>query len=241
MLLAFFPTGLFLVAPYTEALFLAGAIPAFYYARSGQWRFVALPAAVAMGTRNTGLFLIIGLAVEAFRQARSGKNISRSAIITLSFALLPFIIYCGYLMAVFGDPFRFISDYNQGWDRSFADPYHSLVNTLGMTEIAAYPTNWMMAARGELLALCMGIGLVTWTIVRKDWGYAAYSGTLLLVLVTGPFLYSIPRALLQLFPAVLMLVEWTRERTGARDAVLIVSSSLAMLGVIVFTHGSWFY
>ena len=32
-----FPTAVFLAAPYSEALFLAGAIPAFYFARRGRW------------------------------------------------------------------------------------------------------------------------------------------------------------------------------------------------------------
>jgi hypothetical protein len=241
MLLAFFPTGFFLIAPYTEALFLAGAIPAFYYARRGQWSHAALPAAVAMGARNTGIFLILGLAIEALRQRPHGKSIDRTAIRSLAIGLLPFILYCGYLLAVFGDPLHFIADYNEGWNRGFTDPYHSLVTTLGMTEIVAYPTNWMMAARGELLALCLGVGVVAWAIVRKQWGYVAYSGTLLAVLLTGPFLYSTPRALLQLFPVVLMLVEATRERAGARDALLVGSTSLAVLGAIVFTQGGWFY
>jgi hypothetical protein len=241
MLLAFFPTGLFLIAPYTEALFLAGAIPAFYYARKGQWSLVALPAAIAMGARNTGIFLIIGLVIEALRQRPPGHLIDRTAIKSLVIGTLPLILYCSYLLAVFGDPLHFITDYNDGWNRGFTDPFHSLVTTLGMTEIPAYPTNWMMAARGELVALCLGVGVVTWAVVRKHWGYAAYSGTLLAVLLTGPFLYSTPRALLQLFPVVLMIVEGTRERAGARDAVLVGSTSLAVLGAIVFTQGGWFY
>ena len=47
-----FPTAVFLIAPYSEALFLAGAIAAFYYARSGRWLLVALPGAVAVGARG---------------------------------------------------------------------------------------------------------------------------------------------------------------------------------------------
>ncbi|HZK52083.1 MAG TPA: mannosyltransferase family protein, partial [Actinomycetota bacterium] len=59
--LLFFPSAVFLVAPYSESLFLAGAIPAFYYARRGRWLVSGALAAVAMGARAAGAFLLVGL------------------------------------------------------------------------------------------------------------------------------------------------------------------------------------
>jgi Gpi18-like mannosyltransferase len=49
--LMLFPTAVFLVAPYSESLFLAGAVPAFYYARRAQWPRAALrgPSPLAPG------------------------------------------------------------------------------------------------------------------------------------------------------------------------------------------------
>lgn len=61
--LLLFPTGVFLVAPYTEALFLACAVPAFYYAQERAWP-AALFTAIAVGTRTVGLFVLLGVAVE---------------------------------------------------------------------------------------------------------------------------------------------------------------------------------
>ena len=56
-----FPTAVYLIAPYTEAVFLAGAIPAFYYARRSEWTKVMLPAALAVATRVSGVFLLVDL------------------------------------------------------------------------------------------------------------------------------------------------------------------------------------
>ena len=74
--LLFFPTAVFLVAPYSESLFLAGAIPAFYYARRKRWIMAGMFAAVAMGARAAGIFLLFGLLVEFVRQPTSVVPVS---------------------------------------------------------------------------------------------------------------------------------------------------------------------
>jgi hypothetical protein len=241
LFLGFFPTGFFMVAPYTEALFLAGAIPAFYYARRGQWWRAALPTAVAVATRNTGIFLLLGLAVEFLRQRKYSWPDVRRGLLAVTLGALPLIFYCAYLWLVFGDPFRFIADYGAGWNRHFTDPYDSLVVSLSMTRLADYPTNWMMAMRGELIAMALGIGVTAWTIARREWGYAVFCGSLLAVLATGPFFYSVPRALLVLFPTCLFLTEAGYGRQSVREGLLAIMLAIATLGAVVYTQGGWFY
>ena len=58
------PTSVFLFAGYSEALFLAFAIPAWLAARQGRWRLACLLAAGASCVRITGLFLGCALIVE---------------------------------------------------------------------------------------------------------------------------------------------------------------------------------
>ena len=78
--LALFPTAVFLVAPYSESLFLAGAIAAFYYPRRHEWNMVGICAAVAMASRFAGVFLIAGLAVEFIRQRQFSWQRIKDAI-----------------------------------------------------------------------------------------------------------------------------------------------------------------
>jgi hypothetical protein len=47
--------------------------------------------------------------------------------------------------------------------------------------------------------------------------------------------------LLTFFPAVLLLAAFTLRRPIRHELLLLVFPPLAVLGVVVFTHGSWFY
>ncbi|MDW8065761.1 MAG: mannosyltransferase family protein [Anaerolineae bacterium] len=54
-----FPAGIALFVPYSESMFLLGAIGSAWAARAGRWEWVGLLAAVATLTRPQGLFLLL--------------------------------------------------------------------------------------------------------------------------------------------------------------------------------------
>src|SRR3954451_7929786 len=60
---ALFPTAFFFSAIYTESLFLALSVGAFYFARRERWALAALCGALAAATRNTGVLLLVPLAL----------------------------------------------------------------------------------------------------------------------------------------------------------------------------------
>jgi Gpi18-like mannosyltransferase len=91
--LVMFPTAVFLIVPYSEALFLAGAIPAFYYARRDRWAAASLAAALAVATRAAGIFLVFGLAVEFARRNRPVRRHLRAGAAAALVALGPLIAY----------------------------------------------------------------------------------------------------------------------------------------------------
>jgi Gpi18-like mannosyltransferase len=238
--LALFPTSVFLIAPYSEALFLAGAIPAFYYARRARWIPAGLFAAVAMASRNTGMFLLVGLAFEFIRQRDMRPVAWRRVLAGLTVGSAPLVFYGAYLWRVKGEFFYFVTDYQQ-WGRTLTSPIEAIANSYSMTVLSEYPTNWMMAMRGEIIAVVFAVAAVAWCVARREWGYAAFGGTLLLVLISSPYYYSAPRSMLQFFPSVLFLTELTRQRPLLREPLLLILCSLATLGVVVFTQGYWFY
>ena len=87
--LLLFPMAVFLVAGYSEALFLAFAIPAWLAARQGRWPLTA--AALAAGAscvRITGLFLAVALIVEFLT--------SRQPIRRAPWLLVPFLPLVAY-------------------------------------------------------------------------------------------------------------------------------------------------
>ena len=239
--LTLFPTGVFLVAPYSESLFLAGAIAAFYFARRGRWHLVGLPAALAMGSRAAGLFLLLGLVVEFFRQRdRSTERLANGGF-SLLVGLLPLLAYGAFLAQAMGNPFEFLEHQREGWGRTFVGPVDAFMNTWSTWEAGTYPTNWLLAWRIEIVAAAAGVGATVWALWKREWGYAAFMGSMMAVLLTSTWYYSIPRMLLTRFPIVLFLSEAGGRRPALHDWLVVGLAPLAVLGVVVFTQGNWFY
>jgi hypothetical protein len=71
LVIAFWPAGPFFSAPYTESLFLALSAGSFLAARRDRWWLAGLLAGLASATRNTGVLLIVPLAIIYFYGPRS--------------------------------------------------------------------------------------------------------------------------------------------------------------------------
>jgi Mannosyltransferase (PIG-V) len=246
--LLFFPTAVYLCAPYTEALFLAGAIPAFFYARRGKWSFAAVAAAVATGTRVTGIFLLLGLFVEFLRQHHFSLPKAAKALASLAVGALPLVAYAVYLAVFRGNALNFVSAQRAGWGRELTSPVTVFLSTwrvfwegyLGSMPVMAGPRLlWF----GELAAATLGVVFTVWAIRKREWGYATYMGSLIfVVLVNGPTYLSAPRHLLALFPIPLFLAEATCHRPLAAQVLLAFEAPLATLGLLIYTGGTaWFY
>jgi len=235
-----FPTAVFLVAPYTEALFLAGAIAAFYYARREAWYLVAVPAAIAMGARLAGAFLLLALAVEFLRQR--DFSLQRLAAGAFSFAVgvLPFLLYGLFLQNATGSFFEFKDAQYRGWGRMVVSPKGSFLATWN-TWSGAHPANWLFAWRVEILAALVGLFFTAWAFRQRYWAYGVYMLVTLGVLMTSTWYFSIPRMLQSLFPIPLLLAHYTQGNPDRHQNVVLVTAPLATLGVIVFTQGKWFF
>ncbi len=239
--LLLFPTAVFLIAPYSEPLFLAGAIPAFFYARQRRWLAVGPAAFVAVAARPAGVFLLIGLVVEFVAQRDFSRRSLVRAGAALSLAVLPLLAYLTYLWVIRGDPFAFLTDERVGWLREFKGPISALLTTLRFVGDPSLDANFRIAYAGEIAAAAVGIAFTAWAISRRLWGYAAFMGSTLATLLVSTHYFSVPRALLSLFPIVLLIASFTKERDRAHDLVLAVFAPLATLGVITFTRWLWFF
>lgn len=238
--LALFPTALFLIAPYSEALFLAGAVAAFYYARAGRWHLVGIPAAVAMGSRFAGVFLLAALAAEFLRQRDFTRQRAANAGLSLVIGIVPLLAYGAYLAQIKGDPLHFFIDQRVGWGRSLTSPLTALANTLDRLEIEN-SGNLMMIYRLELVGAFAGIVVVAWALKRKEWGYATFMGLSLAALLVSFEYMSIPRILLTFFPVALFAAQATRRHPGLHEIYLVTTTILMTMGVLVFTRGGWYF
>lgn len=123
--LAFFPTTFYLNATYTESLFLALSAGAIWAARVRRDLLLAcLLAGLATATRNVGLFLVLPLAYEWFR------NIGYYRWWRVSYlALAPsgLVAYMGYQWWKFGSPFLFYTEQEE-WNREASGPLETASN-----------------------------------------------------------------------------------------------------------------
>lgn len=243
--LLLFPTAVFLIAPYSEALFLAGAIPAWYFARQERWIAATIPLMVATATRFAGVFLMAGLSVELLRQIWVRRRerplrIAGDGALTLAAGALPIVLFGLFLEQTRGSFFQYRIDQIEGWGRAFVTPLQSFLATWN-TRVGQYDSNWIFAWRIEILAALAGVLLTAWALAKREWGYAAYMGTFMAVLMTSAWYFSIPRMLLTFFPAIIFLTELTKDDEGKHETALLIMAPLAAMGVIVFTRGAWFF
>jgi hypothetical protein len=229
-LLAFFPASVFLVAGYTEPLFLAGAIAAFFYARRGEWLKVGIPAAIATASRFAGFFLLAALFVELLLQRKSGRHNVPRGLAALALGAVPLLAYGFFLKQARGDPLYYFTDQRLGWRRRLVSPLTALIKTFH------HP-----GAPIEVLAAVVGLIFVVWALKQRQWSYAVYMGLQLTSLMTSTYYLSIPRLLLSFFPATLLLAGAVRERPPAARWLLVGFATLSLIGVMAFSYGVGFY
>lgn len=251
LFLVLFPTALFLVVPYSEALFLAGAVPSFLFARRRRWLIAGIAAAVAVASRPLGIFLVVGLVVEFVRQRRFSLRDMRSAVAGFAIAVLPLILYGWYLWSTRGSPVYFLTAQRLGWQRTFVGPIASFRNSVRVVFLNpySYPGRFgtlrqvlgIVITAGEIIAMMLAVVVTAWSILRREWGWATFVGFTAIALGSSTTYYSVPRMLLSLFPVMLFLVDVTRSHHAAYVATLGVSVIGLCIGTVLFTHGLWFY
>lgn len=259
-LLAFAPLAVFLVAGYSEPLFLAGAVTAWYLATRGRWWAASVPAALAVATRTVGVALVAGLAVEYLAQRRFRLRQVRPDALALVAALAPLAAWMGWLWWRTGDALRFVHDQAAGWGRQLTQPVEALRQTLEAAYGTVADTTWVFTWRLELIGVAVGVGLLVWCLLQRtgpphdaadpdgadargggnpEWGWAAYTAGTLAAYVLSAWYFSVPRGLLGLFPLPLLLAGALRRRPQLAAMVLAISAGLFSLGVAVFVRGPW--
>jgi hypothetical protein len=223
------PYAVFLFAGYSEALFLAFALPAWLLARQRRWEPAVLCAMGAACVRVTGVFLAVALIVEFLVADRRWRL---TAWLALPFA--PVAAYTLYQWRRTGDWLAWQHAQQEGWGRSLAWPWEAFSTTWQ----AAFGEHneFSGAFRVELVAAVVGVVLTAWLLARRRWSEAVYVGLPLASLLTSAFYLSIGRATLLWWPL------WLAIGAARRPAYLVVLAVFVPLlakEVALFTSGSW--
>ncbi len=235
---AIFPTAIFFSAVYTESLFLALTVASVYYARHGNYITAGIFGALASATRVEGVLTAIPIAYEAWRgwRERRGTTLTRGI---LGVCLVPtgLIAYMTYLAALVGDPLNF-TKVQDNWGRHFAPPWVSIVNTvhaLATNPLASSESVNHMIELAFTLAF-LALMVVAFRTLRPS--YSWYFAASLLVPMSTASLMSMPRFVLVIFPAFMLLAVWGRNPL-VNSA--IVALSLPLLGLFTVLFADWYW
>jgi hypothetical protein len=148
LLVAVFPTSLFLSAVYPTSLFLLLTIAAVYAARGERWALAGLCGGLSAATSSDGILLIVVLALMYLYgpRGRAGLRDHRRAWWRPRFpiqrniawlALVPagLAAYLGYLLVAHGAPLVPFTAANQDWGHSFGPPLASIVKAIGRVPV----------------------------------------------------------------------------------------------------------
>lgn len=239
--LAIFPTAYFLLAPYSESLFLLLVVSSLWAARRGKWALAGLTGALAAATRNVGVLLILPLAVEAFLQHRERGDPLVPRLVWSGAAAVGTIVYLGFWQGFGGDALAPLHQ-QATWQREATFPLATAVS--GTREafkwIGIYPGGFHLL---DWLLVVPAIAAAVWVTIRTRPSFAVYTwasllAPLSLVFAPRPFM-SLPRFLLAVFPLFWASAVWAGRRAGVHEAVMAVSA--AGLGVMTVLFVNWYF
>ncbi|MCZ4099903.1 hypothetical protein C8250_021550 [Streptomyces sp. So13.3] len=231
------PCAVFLAVGYTEALFLALALPAWLAAKKGRWPLAAVLACCATTVRISGLFLAAALAVEFL--TATGLRDRLRALPWLALPALPAFAYTWYLHARTGDWMAWKHAQERGWFRQFHTPREAWQNTWDSAFSHAQTTGYAFMFRAELVAMVVGLLLLARLLQRRRWPEAAYIALTLWALGTSYWYMSIPRATLLWWPLWTGLARWALHHPWIRTAYVCLSAPLMTVLAVAFTSGRW--
>jgi len=249
LLLAVWPMTLFLLAVYSESVFLLLAIAAFLAAEHRRFLYAGALAGLSLLDRPTGIAVLVGILILAARSRRLAE-LARVAIAIPIFAVFPIVLWLEGR-----SPTAFLHAESL-WYRHTATlgPIGGLWDAMrvawaSIRQLLWHPAHpfWSSGANHfavinlestAFLLIYVFLGVVAWRTLG-----AAY-GVMALVAVLGPVaaptrdvpLLSMPRFGLVAFPVFIALATLCRSPRVERA---VVGSSAVLLGVAVVQWALW--
>jgi hypothetical protein len=230
------PWAVFLAAGYTEALFLALALPGWLAARSGRWAVAGVLVAASCTVRVSGAFLAAALVVQ-YLVTRRGRL--RPDVLWLALPGVALLGYAAYLRRLTGDWTRWFAAQEQGWGRRLTWPWDAFSTSLASARSDTLSGQFVLNFWFEIAAVLAGVALTAVLLRRRRWAEATYVGLSVGALATSTFYFSVARSSLLWFPLYVALAAAAARWRWVHAAYLAVAAPLMVLGVVAFTSGRW--
>ena len=215
-----FPTSFYFAAVYTESLFFLLVVFALWFSRNKKWWFSGLLAALASGTRLTGIFLFPALlwewwlankkkdSIQSFSLLPTVKIILKSPI--LYTAPLGLFLYMLYLHVKFGDWLYFWHAQSAFGAQRISEgiilPLQVIWRYFKIITTVSYTQQNFHVAVTELISFCFAVVLLIVSHQKKvRMSYLIFSWFVILIPSLTGTLSSLPRYILLAFPIVIIL------------------------------------
>jgi hypothetical protein len=243
--LAVFPTSLFLMAGYTESLFLALAIGASLTARRGFWLTAGILAALATLTRLQGIILLIPLSLELLLTRR---QLLRRPRIWLAFSLAPAALLCYMLFirlsAGIAFPWEPLSSAQGVWHLAFGWPWQGIIRDIQAVFADPAIATLLSFKLLDPLSALLFLGCTLLAFRRLNLPLATLLVVMWLSSVTklnaDGYTTSLSRYMLALFPAFIVIAAETARWPGyIRIGAVILSALLLSSSLFIFLIWGW--
>jgi Gpi18-like mannosyltransferase len=244
---AAYPLAFFLAAPYTEALFLAGAAFTLFFARRGQWGLAAGVAFLAGLTRPTAVILVLPMALEFIRQRAWSGARTRLAAAVLAVSAVPaaFACYAVFLWFRFGQPLLFLQVQAVYWKRRALPPWETVALVVAHLSINPLLGQWGTLLVLDLGAVILFAALTVYGVGKQPLAFTAYMVGLLVLCVDAPLLSnpnplsSSARFLVAAVPGFLLLGRLVPRQPWLETLIVGGGFMLQAVFLTLFLSGPW--
>ena len=231
-----FPAGFFLLAGYTESVFLCLSLLTFYAARKSNWALAGAAGFFSSLARMQGWVLALPLAYEALAQAQWQPRRAWPGLLAALGAPLGTLAYNTYL-ALAGLP-GMAEIYATKWVVTYAPPWTSVI--MAVSSLVTGRSTFQDIVNTMVLFLSLAtIGVSLWKLRPTYWLYTAVLQVIFLMGYLGnEQLHSMVRYTVVLFPNMIALALVTQRR-WAFGLVLLAFVLLQLVLLAMFVRWIW--
>ncbi len=244
-LLLFFPTSFYFAGFYTESLFLALVVWAFYFARSKKWIWAGILGCMLTTTRLVGLSILPALFIEAYLQKRErGFNLKK---VSGGLLLIPFGIlgYMYFLKSQTGDPLEFLHSVEIfGQQRSstfivlpqvFYRYVFKVLPNINYDYLPVVFTTYL-----EFIVALVFTAAVAFSLFRQRISYAVYSLFAFVIPTLSGSFSSLPRYVLVIFPIFILFSDiLEKQKKFVKFGVYFFMIIALIVATVLFSRGYW--
>lgn len=243
--LVIYPASFYLIAGYSESIFLTFSLAVIILSRRKQWLLAGLFSALATLTRVQGILLVVPIFIELISDYKKQKKKKELIINSLSLLYAPFIYGLYSLYVFYGIradwPWNTLANY---WGQQFSFPWMGFIGT---TEILLGKINVIditpdIVKTANLIFSLASIYFLIKIAKKIPFSLTLYSG-LMMILILGKIdnntsMVSTTRYLVVVFPIFISQAMFVSNKLS-RLLVFAISIALQIIFIIYFYW--WFF